>query len=118
MRSSAARPAIRAEPWPTLFMLPAMAVVTLVTLFPFGYSIVLSFMQYNPVRSWQGMRFVGLRNYVQILTDPAVANALVVTLLFVAGAVALQFVLGFFIAVLFNQEMPGKRSSARSSSFP
>lgn len=113
MRTGAGRPAMRVEPWqrgwPTLFMLPAMAVVTLVTLFPFGYSIVLSFMQYNPVRSWQGMRFVGLRNYVQILTDPAAANALVVTLLFVAGAVAVQFALGFFIAVLFNQEMPGKR---------
>jgi multiple sugar transport system permease protein len=86
-----------------------MVVVTVVTLFPFLYSIVLSFMQYNPVRPWYGTRFVGLRNYIEILTDPVVLNSAMVTLLFVAGAVAAEFVLGFLIALLFNQEIPGRR---------
>ena len=86
-----------------------MVVVSVVTLFPFLYSIVLSFMQYNPVRPWYGTRFVGLRNYIEILTDPVVLNSAVVTLLFVAGAVAAEFVLGFLIALLFNQDIPGRR---------
>jgi multiple sugar transport system permease protein len=95
--------------WPTYFLLPSFVVIAFITLFPFIYSLFLSFMQYNPVRPWYGMKFVGLRNYAEILTDETVWNSIKITLIFVVGAVSIEFILGFGIALLFNQEIPGKK---------
>jgi multiple sugar transport system permease protein len=95
--------------WPTYFLLPSFIVIAFITLFPFIYSVFLSFMQYNPVRPWYGMNFVRLRNYAEILTDKTVWNSFKVTILFVIGAVTIEFILGFAIALLFNRDIPGKR---------
>jgi len=95
--------------WTTFFLLPAFVVIAFVTLFPFFYSLFLSVMQYNPVRPWYGFKFVGIRNFAEILTDDTVWNSISITFTFVAGAVSVEFILGFAIALLFNQEIPGKK---------
>jgi multiple sugar transport system permease protein len=95
--------------WPTYFLLPCFILIAFITLFPFVYSVFLSFMQYNPVRPWYGMNFRGLRNFAEILTDETVWNSLKITFLFVIGAVTIEFILGFAIALLFNRDIPGKK---------
>jgi multiple sugar transport system permease protein len=95
--------------WPTYFLLPSFIIIAFITLFPFIYSVFLSFMQYNPVRPWYGMKFVGFRNFAEILTDETVWNSFKITILFVVGTVTIEFILGFAIALLFNRDIPGKK---------
>lgn len=94
--------------WHVYFLLPALLIITAVSIFPFLFSIYLSFQQYNPVRITQPSKFVGLGNFVTILKDPIVWNSLRTTLSFVVFAVSIEFIFGFAIALLFNKEIPGK----------
>jgi multiple sugar transport system permease protein len=52
--------------------------------------------------------WVGLENYVAMATHPKFLNSLWNTLLFTAGAVVLQFLLGLGFAVLMNREFRGQ----------
>jgi multiple sugar transport system permease protein len=54
-------------------------------------------------------RFVGLENYINLLTDASFWNSVRVTLVFVAFAVAIEFVLAFAIALLFFRGFPGDK---------
>jgi multiple sugar transport system permease protein len=57
-----------------VFLLPAIAVLTCVVLYPFAYALVLSFQDKSP-----GLpgRFIGLNNYVTLLRDPDFLQILV-----------------------------------------
>src|SRR3954469_13734171 len=48
---------------------PAFIVMILVTAYPLGYAIVLSFYKYR-LTDPNGREFVGLSNYATVLTDP------------------------------------------------
>ncbi len=53
------------------------------------------------------MRFVGLDNYVDVLTDPTFGNSMVRTVIFVVSVIPLQTALGLFLAVLLFRGLPG-----------
>lgn len=55
-------------PW--LFISPYIILFLTFTLFPLGFSIFLSFQEWNPVAGLAGMKFVGFHNYLLALTDP------------------------------------------------
>lgn len=52
--------------------------------------------------------FIGIDNFKRMFSDPQVGEAIRVTLLFVLIAVPLELVLGFLLAVLFNQHIFGR----------
>jgi multiple sugar transport system permease protein len=52
--------------------------------------------------------FTGLTNFVRLFGDPQVKEAVRVTLVFVLTAVPVELVLGFLLAVLFNQAIFGR----------
>jgi multiple sugar transport system permease protein len=52
--------------------------------------------------------FIGLDNYVDVITSDQTHKRLVTTLIFVVGAVGLQTVLGFTIAYLISRRMRGR----------
>jgi multiple sugar transport system permease protein len=79
-----------------LFLLPSALVVCAVLLFPLGYAFYLSFFRY--FMGGDPAVFVGLANYVALMTDPRSLWALVHTLVIVVASVTLQFVLGFAVA--------------------
>ena len=91
-------------PW--LFLAPALALVAAVTLYPFAYSLIISFQDVELTRLSEG-RFVGLDNYVELLGDPAFHVSLELSLIYVAGSVVGSLVLGFALALLMNQELHG-----------
>jgi multiple sugar transport system permease protein len=79
---------------------PAVAVLFLVTIGPLLFSLVVSFtnLQFSAP---QPMRWVGIDNYVTLLfNDARFLSSMVRTLLFVLAGVAVQTLLGFFIASL------------------
>lgn len=51
--------------------------------------------------------FVGLRNFVNVLGDPATAALLRRTIWWVGGTVVLRFILGFLAALVFNARVRG-----------
>src|SRR5215211_2281577 len=90
----------------TLLLLPSVGFLLLMTIFPTIYSLWMSMQQYNLSRP-DLAHFVGARNYVQLLSDDISWKAVRTTLLFSVSALVLQFLVGLFIANLFDQERRG-----------
>ncbi len=53
--------------------------------------------------------FTGLQNYLNLATDPKFWGAIRFTLLFAVVTTALELVLGFLLALLFDRKVPGKK---------
>ena len=53
------------------------------------------------------MRFVGLANYFDVLTDPTFGNSMLRTVIFVLSVIPLQTALGLFLATLLSRGLPG-----------
>jgi multiple sugar transport system permease protein len=91
-----------------LLVAPAIAVLVVMNIFPLLWSLGLSFFAYQS--SQQSIRFVGLNNYIKVLTDdiaaPANWNALVNTAMFVVLTVSAQMIVGFLLAILFSKQFP------------
>ena len=90
----------------TILLFPAVAFLLLMTIFPTIYSLWMSMQQYNLSRP-DLAHFVGMRNYGQLLQDDIFWKSIRVTLTFAAAVLAIEFLLGFFIANLFDRDRRG-----------
>jgi multiple sugar transport system permease protein len=95
----------RIEGW--LLVLPALLLILALTILPLIQALVLSFQRWD-LQS-QEHPFVGLQNYRDALVDPRVWGAMQNTGIIVVGAVALEFLLGLGLALLFVGDFKGKR---------
>ncbi|WP_215695025.1 sugar ABC transporter permease [Clostridium sp. MCC353] len=95
-----------------VLILPVVLLIALVILYPILYNIRLSFFDValNPKKPDV---FVGLDNYMRLLTDKEFYKVLITTVLFVAVSVTLSTGIGLGVAILFNRQFPG-RGIARS----
>jgi multiple sugar transport system permease protein len=84
------------------FLLPGLLFLFAIDLVPLLYSAWVSLYDWWLVRP-RDVRFVGLGNYVRLATDPEIGRAVVVTVLFTVGAVAVEFLAGLGLALLFVQ---------------
>jgi multiple sugar transport system permease protein len=91
-----------------LLVAPAIAVLFVMNIFPLLWSLGLSFFAYQS--NLQSIRFVGLNNYIKVLTDevaaPANWNALINTAMFAVCTVSVQMIMGFLLAMLFAKQFP------------
>ncbi|MGE3873541.1 MAG: carbohydrate ABC transporter permease [Parvibaculaceae bacterium] len=91
-----------------LLVSPAIAVLFVMNIFPLLWSLGLSFFAYQS--NQQSIRFVGLRNYEQLLTNdlkaPELWANLTNTAMFVVLTVSAQMIVGFLLAVLFAKQFP------------
>src|SRR5690349_19802724 len=86
-----------------LFLTPTMVLLLLIAIFPLIWSLYLSFTQYSVIQdATTGPRWVGLRNYAQLLSDKDVWNRFTLTGSFVVPAVGIELLLGFALAMLLN----------------
>jgi multiple sugar transport system permease protein len=86
-----------------LFILPAVAFVLVMMVFPIIYTVRLSFFEWS-MSAIQPPVWVGLDNYTELFTaDPRFTDAVVRTFAFTIGAVAVEMVLGLLIALLLNK---------------
>jgi multiple sugar transport system permease protein len=94
-------------------MAPALIVMICIVFIPVGKALISSF-QYYDLRYPQKNAFIGLENYVKILTqDPQFWPSLGRTFTWVFFGVGLQFIFGFMLALLLNRAFCG-RGVARS----
>ena len=84
----------------TRFLIPLVVVLGLTSLYPVFFSLYMSLFDWN----W-GLRFnfVGLENYIDLLATGRFQTALWNTLVFTAGAVAVELVLGMSLALVVNR---------------
>jgi multiple sugar transport system permease protein len=91
-----------------LLVAPAIAVLFVMNIFPLLWSLGLSFFAYQS--NQQTIRFIGLNNYIKVLTNdiaaPANWDALINTGMFVVSTVAAQMIAGFLLAMLFAKQFP------------
>jgi len=82
-----------------LFLTPSIILLLVVVVFPILYVIFLSFSKF-----YYGQRtgFIGLNNYLTILTDPNFYVSLKATVVFTLGSVVGQILLAIVFAVLIN----------------
>jgi multiple sugar transport system permease protein len=86
---------------------PAFIVMILVTAYPLVYAIVLSFYRYR-LTDPDGREFVGIQNYVTVLTDPVWWSAVVTTAIITVASVAIELVLGFGFAWVMYRIVRGR----------
>ncbi|MFC0002712.1 carbohydrate ABC transporter permease [Micromonospora siamensis] len=105
-RDTPARRRPRVDRLPYLLLLPCLAIIAVLLLWPLGQVVAMSFYKLNNVRQLRGTRewpWVGLDNYVQILGDPFFLKVLRNTVLFAAANVLLTMVFGTLVGLLLNR---------------
>jgi multiple sugar transport system permease protein len=79
-----------------LFLVPSFGLMALVLLWPLAYAAYLSTFDYY--LGSKEMRFVGLANYVQLLSEARLWQSLGTTIIIALGSVGVEFALGFVLA--------------------
>jgi multiple sugar transport system permease protein len=83
-----------------LYVTPALIILGLTSVFPVVYSLILSLFHWD----WGiSLDFVGLGNYILYLSDPKFWQVLRQTFYFTIGAVSVELVLGFALALIINR---------------
>lgn len=85
-----------------LLCAPAALIIVLVTAYPIGYAIWLSLQRYD-LRFPDESGFVGLSNYVTVLSSTYWWQAFGVTMLITVISVAIEFVLGLALALIMHR---------------
>jgi multiple sugar transport system permease protein len=88
-----------------VYVLPAIALLSLVLLIPLAFVLYLS-VHRDIGRG--AMAFAGLGNYQRFLADPQFWNAMRNTVVFTVGSVALHVLLGLGVALLLNRSIKGR----------
>ncbi|MET0146642.1 MAG: sugar ABC transporter permease [Ilumatobacteraceae bacterium] len=86
---------------------PAFLVMIFVTAYPLIYAVVLSLYKYR-LTDPEGKEFVGLANYVTVLTDPIWWNDFVTTTVITVASVVVELVLGFCFAWVMYRIIRGR----------
>jgi multiple sugar transport system permease protein len=90
-----------------LFIAPSIALLLAINIFPLIWAIRLSFTNFKSNLPNVPLKFVGLANYVDILTDEDIWYGMQVTAHFVIWTITLQVIIGFGLALLINRQFRG-----------
>lgn len=89
-------------------VMPAVAVLIFLFLYPFVFNVWTSFYQYKPLVSPE-RTFIGFNNYVATFNDYVFQVSLKNTLVFTGASVVLEFFLGLFLAFLLTSLPRGRK---------
>jgi trehalose/maltose transport system permease protein len=89
-------------------LLPALALVTLVALYPLAQTVYDSFTNRQFLGGIEETEFVGLQNYRDLIDDTIFRDSVVVTVKFTVVTVAIELVLGMIIALAVNSGFRGR----------
>ena len=90
-----------------LFVVPAALAIVALFGYPVVKNLVMSFQDYTLRTFFTGQApWVGLQNYVAVISDDVFSKAVVNTALFTVGSIAGQFVIGMLLALFFHKHFP------------
>ena len=101
---------------PYCYLIPCMLVFGIFLFYPFFKTIYLSLFLTD--RMGQAKIFVGMQNYIDLLSSESFRNSLKVTLIFVVIVVIGGMFLGLVAAVLCNKAFPGIRAFSTAYALP
>ena len=101
---------------PYCYLIPCMLVFAIFLFYPFFKTIYLSLFLTD--RMGQAKIFVGMQNYIDLLTSESFRQSLQVTLIFVVIVVIGGMFLGLIAAVLCNKAFPGIRAFSTAYALP
>ncbi|MFT4007652.1 MAG: sugar ABC transporter permease [Lacrimispora sp.] len=94
-----------------LFSLPALIYMMVFIGYPMIQNLILSLKNVDvyTFAKPDAQAFVGLQNYKELFTDAnsILSKSILNTLIFTVGSIFFQFIIGFGLALLFNQKFPG-----------
>ncbi len=89
------------------FIIPALLFLGVFTVYPIFTTVILSFEQVDLGSLLSGTTpFAGIQNYKTVLSDPVFQRGIGTSLIFTAASVVFQYILGFLLALLFQQRFP------------
>jgi trehalose/maltose transport system permease protein len=91
-----------------LFLLPALAVVGFVAIYPLGKTIYQSFTNQEFLAGIEPTKRVGLQNYRDLWHDTIFRDSVVTTIKFTLITVSFEFALGLIIALVVNSSFKGR----------
>jgi trehalose/maltose transport system permease protein len=91
-----------------LLLLPALATVSFVALYPLGKTVYQSFTNEEFLAGIEPTKWVGLENYRDLWHDGIFRDSVVTTVKFTLITVAFEFVLGLIIALVVNSNFRGR----------
>src|ERR687888_441003 len=91
-----------------ILLLPALAVVGFVAFYPLGKTVYYSFTDQQFLAGLQPTKWIGLRNYKDLIHDVDFRNSIWVTVKFTLITVSFEFVLGMIIALTVNSNFKGR----------
>jgi multiple sugar transport system permease protein len=97
--TAGARP--KSSYWP--FVVPAVAVVGSVIVFPWAFTVWMSLQEWTVGGA---RRFTGLSNYMRLVSDERFLTSVGHTLVYTFLAVVLPLIFGTFAALIFNSRLP------------
>lgn len=93
--------------WVGFFLFPSLAGLLVFMVIPIIASLALTFYEWDPLIPTR-FHYLGLQNYITLLSDSNFWAALRHTVLFIAGYIPLVLVAGLGIALLMNQKLAGR----------
>ena len=93
---------------PYQMLTPVLAGLAVLVYFPLGSTVVLSFLRYFWNKPQQPIRWVGLKNFIDVFTDSLFWQAFANTFLFMVISTSLTILIGLGIAILISRDFPGK----------
>src|SRR5690348_760694 len=90
-----------------LLLIPSLAVVVLVALYPLGKTVFQSFTN-QEFLALEPTKWVGLENYRQLWHDTVFRDSIWLTIKFTVITVVLEFALGLVIALVVNSSFKGR----------
>ncbi|MEN3345659.1 MAG: polyol transport system permease protein [Arthrobacter sp.] len=88
-------------------LLPALIFLIIVTQLPFVVTLIISFLSWNSL-SPDKTAFAGFDNYVTVLTDPDLRQAIFTTIILTVSVVLASLVVGLGLALLLDKKFIGR----------
>jgi len=90
--------------WAILMIMPALLGILIFTIIPVIGSFIISLTRWNLISA---PKFVGLKNYTLLISDPLFYKVLAITSLYAVSVVFLSIILPLILAVALNQKIKG-----------
>jgi multiple sugar transport system permease protein len=90
-----------------IFVAPTIFLLLAINIFPLIWTIWLSFTNFRVNRVNADVKWIGLRNYERILSDPDIWQTMQATAHFLFWTLLLQVLIGFALAYLINKKFKG-----------
>ncbi len=91
-----------------LFLIPLIAALLLIAVFPLAYTVWISFNRVPFSLSLSGWQFVGTENFARAVSDPTTRDALLVSLKYSVATTLLSLILSLASALLLNEAFRGR----------